>query len=176
MGNIMGVAFGGLRPDLAWRLILGSTVVAPVIVMTQVYFCPESPRWLIQHNKCRKALHEFRRLRPTDVQAARDVYYTYVGVELERKINKGKNLFTQFYELFSVPRNARATWATWIVMFGQQFCGSVHIHKRRRTSELFADRATQCQHHCVLQHNYLRGQRLRSDACSTCIYGHGYVY
>lgn len=28
----MGVAFGGLRPDLAWRLILGSTVVLPVLV------------------------------------------------------------------------------------------------------------------------------------------------
>src|ERR1700761_1703731 len=30
LGNIMGVAFGGLRPDLAWRLILGSTVVLPI--------------------------------------------------------------------------------------------------------------------------------------------------
>jgi MFS family permease len=62
-------------------------------------------------------------LRFTDLQAARDTYYTYVGVELERKANKGKNLFTQFVELFTVPRNRRATWATWIVMFGQQFCG-----------------------------------------------------
>lgn len=45
LGNIIGVAFGGLRPDLAWRLILGSTVVLPLIVCAQVYFCPESPRW-----------------------------------------------------------------------------------------------------------------------------------
>jgi hypothetical protein len=42
---------------------------------------------------------------------------------LERKINKGKNFFTMFYELFSVPRNRRATLASWIVMFMQQFCG-----------------------------------------------------
>ncbi|KAH7275685.1 hypothetical protein MRS44_006120 [Fusarium solani] len=126
LGNIMGVAFGpstGIDPNLGWRLMLGSTVVLPLIVCAQVYYCPESPRWYIQHNKISKAFRSFQRLRYTNVQAARDTYYTYVGVELEREANKGKNLFTQFIELFTVPRNRRATLATWIVMFGQQFCG-----------------------------------------------------
>lgn len=47
LGNIMGVAFGpstGIEPNLGWRLMLGSTVVLPLIVCAQVYFCPESPR------------------------------------------------------------------------------------------------------------------------------------
>lgn len=123
LGNIMGVAFGGLAPDLAWRLILGSTVVLPLIVCAQVYFCPESPRWYIQKRRTKNAYESFCRLRHTELQAARDTYYTYVGVELERKANEGKNLFTMFWDLFAVPRNARATLATWIVMFGQQFCG-----------------------------------------------------
>ncbi|PNP48860.1 hypothetical protein TGAM01_v209735 [Trichoderma gamsii] len=126
LGNIMGVAFGpstGIKPSLGWRLMLGSTVVLPLIVCVQVYFCPESPRWYIQHNKVKKAFRSFQRLRHSNVQAARDTYYTYVGVELEREVNRGKNLFTQFAELFTVPRNRRATWATWILMFGQQFCG-----------------------------------------------------
>lgn len=123
LGNIMGVAFMGLSRDLSWRLMLGSTVVLPIIVCAQVYFCPESPRWLIQHGKIDKAFTSFRIFRPTDLQAARDLYYAYVQVELERKVNKGKNFFTMFWELFSVPRNARATLASWIVMFMQQFCG-----------------------------------------------------
>ncbi|KAK4942861.1 hypothetical protein LTR10_017437 [Elasticomyces elasticus] len=123
LGNIMGVAFGGLAPDLGWRLMLGSTVVLPIIVCVQVYFCPESPRWYIQHNHPEKAFRSFQRLRHCDLQAARDTYYTYVGVELERQALKGKNLFTQFVELFTIPRNRRAAWASWIVMFGQQFCG-----------------------------------------------------
>ena len=49
LGNIMGVAFGpstGIDPSLGWRLMLGSTVVLPVIVCAQVYFCPESPRYV----------------------------------------------------------------------------------------------------------------------------------
>ncbi|KIW90272.1 uncharacterized protein Z519_08916 [Cladophialophora bantiana CBS 173.52] len=123
LGNIMGVAFGGLAPDLGWRLMLGSTVVLPLIVCAQVYYCPESPRWYIQGNRPEKAFQSFQRLRFTDLQAARDTYYTYIGVELERKAHKGKNLVTQFIELFTVPRNRRATLASWIVMFGQQFCG-----------------------------------------------------
>ncbi|OAQ67318.1 sugar porter (SP) family MFS transporter [Pochonia chlamydosporia 170] len=126
LGNIMGVAFGpstGISEDLGWRLMLGSTVVLPLIVCAQVYFCPESPRWYIKHGKVEKAFRSFQRLRFSNVQAARDTYYTYVGVELEREANKGKNLFTQFVELFTVPRNRRATLASWIVMFGQQFCG-----------------------------------------------------
>ncbi|KAI1981664.1 hypothetical protein LOZ55_000686 [Ophidiomyces ophidiicola] len=123
LGNIIGVAFGGLEPDLAWRLMLGSTVVLPTIVCAQVYFCPESPRWLIEHNKIEKAFKSFCALRPTQLQAARDLYYAYVGVELERKVNRGKNFFSMLVELFTVPRNARATVASTIVMWLQQFCG-----------------------------------------------------
>lgn len=119
----MGVAFGGLGDDLSWRLMLGSTVVLPIIVCGQVYFCPESPRWLIEHGKIEQAFRSFRTLRPTDIQAARDLYYAYVGVQLEAKINHGKNFFTMFLELFTVPRNRRAALASWIVMFMQQFCG-----------------------------------------------------
>ncbi|KAJ9207367.1 hypothetical protein DTO164E3_641 [Paecilomyces variotii] len=123
LGNIMGVAFMSLSDDLSWRLMLGSTVVLPIIVCAQVYFCPESPRWLIEHGKINKAFQSFRVLRNSDIEAARDLYYAYVGVELEKKVNKGKNFFTMFIELFTVPRNARATLASWIVMFMQQFCG-----------------------------------------------------
>ncbi|KAJ6131556.1 hypothetical protein N7523_001262 [Penicillium sp. IBT 18751x] len=123
LGNIMGVAFMNVGNDLNWRLMLGSTVVLPVIVCTQVYICPESPRWLIQQDKIEKAYESFKVLRSTDIEAARDLYYAYVAVQLERKINKGKNFFTMFLELFTIPRNRRATLATWIVMFMQQFCG-----------------------------------------------------
>jgi sugar porter (SP) family MFS transporter len=123
LGNIMGVAFMGLSDNLSWRLMLGSTVVLPLLVCAQVFFCPESPRWLIQQNKVQKAFRSFQTLRQTDLQAARDLYYAYVNVELERKINKGKNFFTMLLELFTIPRNRRAALASWIVMFMQQFCG-----------------------------------------------------
>ena len=121
LGNIMGVAFLGVGNDLNWRLMLGSTVVLPVIVCVQVYFCPESPRWLIKKNRIDKAFQAFRRIRTSELQAARDLYYCYVNVEIERKVSHGRNLVK---EMFTVGRNRRAAWASWIVMFIQQFCVS----------------------------------------------------
>ncbi|KAI2787092.1 hypothetical protein POX_f07450 [Penicillium oxalicum] len=123
LGNIMGVAFYSLGPDVGWRVMLGSSFVPPVFVMVQVFFCPESPRWLVENHKVDKAYRSFRRIRNTELEACRDLFYTYVGVEIERKVNRGKNFFTKLAELFTVPRNRRATMATWMIMFGQQFCG-----------------------------------------------------
>ena len=120
LGNIMGVAFLHLGHDLNWRFMLGSTVVLPLIVCCQVYLCPESPRWLIKKNRIDKAYEAFIRLRPSEIQAARDLYYAFVNVEIERKASAGRNMVL---ELFTVPRNRRAAWAAWIVMFMQQFCG-----------------------------------------------------
>ncbi|KAL8741980.1 MAG: hypothetical protein Q9190_005473 [Brigantiaea leucoxantha] len=120
LGNIMGVAFLHVGNDLNWRLMLGSTVVLPIIVCAQVYYCPESPRWLIKKNRVSKAYEAFLRLRPSEVQAARDLYYAYVNVEIERRISHGRNLLVEF---FTVGRNRRAAVASWIVMFMQQFCG-----------------------------------------------------
>ncbi|KAI9734298.1 MAG: hypothetical protein M1834_002402 [Cirrosporium novae-zelandiae] len=120
LGNIMGVAFMNVGNDLNWRLMLGSTVVLPLIVCAQVYYCPESPRWLVKKGRVRKAFESFRVLRPSNIQAARDLYYCYVNVEIEKKVSSGRSLVL---ELFTIPRNRRATLASWIVMFMQQFCG-----------------------------------------------------
>lgn len=96
LGNIMGIAFFSLPPDVGWRFMLGSSCVPPIFVMAQVYFCPESPRWLITNHKIPKAFRAFRRIRNTELEACRDLFYTYVGVEIERRVNKGKNFFTKF--------------------------------------------------------------------------------
>ena len=120
LGYIVDAALLGVRNDLNWRLMLGSTVIAPIIVCSQVYFCPESPRWYLKKGKVQKAYGSFLRLRPTKLQAARDLYYVYTCLEVENAIKRGKNLIM---ELFTVPRNRRAALASWIVMFMQQFCG-----------------------------------------------------
>lgn len=50
LGDIVSVAFGGIEDNLAWRLMLGSTVVAPIIVCAMIYAAPESPRWVSTDN------------------------------------------------------------------------------------------------------------------------------
>ncbi|KAL0570367.1 hypothetical protein V5O48_011598 [Marasmius crinis-equi] len=52
----------------AWRLPLVLQVVPPVIVMICVWFCPESPRWLVQKGKLDKAKEILIKYHGTDGQ------------------------------------------------------------------------------------------------------------
>ncbi|KAI0037114.1 hypothetical protein K488DRAFT_81345 [Vararia minispora EC-137] len=125
LGYVMDLAFYRVpdRPHikgLNWRLMLGSAGVPAFFLMIQVFFCPESPRWLVSKGRYPQAYESLSRLRKHPIQAARDLYYIHVFVEAEKEIDTGHN---RFFELFTVPRNRRATVASLIVMFMQQFCG-----------------------------------------------------
>ncbi|RPD58597.1 hypothetical protein L226DRAFT_466400 [Lentinus tigrinus ALCF2SS1-7] len=125
-GYVMNFAFrnvpdpAGIR-GLNWRLMLGSAGVPALILIAQVYFCPESPRWYMMKGRYPDAFRSLRRLRHTELQAARDLYYIHVLLEAEREASRKTP--NKFLELFVVPRNRRATLASAIVMFMQQFCG-----------------------------------------------------
>ncbi|KAB8342805.1 hypothetical protein FH972_022403 [Carpinus fangiana] len=124
LGFIVSVAFYGVSAPniefLNWRLMLGSTSIPPLIVCCLVYLVPESPRWYMTKNKYPKAYDALCRFRPSKLQAARDVYYIHKALEVENEMKEGRNTFK---ELFTVPRNRRATQSSWFVMFMQQFCG-----------------------------------------------------
>ncbi|BGP11564.1 hypothetical protein JCM10049v2_007473 [Rhodotorula toruloides] len=128
---------------LNWRLMLGSACLPAFAVMaqaslsllpsvarsahhfvlfgcTQVFFCPESPRWLIGRGRYRDAYHSLCRLRYSKLQAARDLFMINALLEEEANMPSGK---AALLELFAVGRNRRAALASGIVMFMQQFCG-----------------------------------------------------
>ncbi|KAK6332870.1 hypothetical protein TWF696_002891 [Orbilia brochopaga] len=120
LGNLMSVAFYSLPEDVGWRIMLGSTVVAPIIVCAQVYFCPESPRWYLKRHDVQKAYKSLLRLRNHRIQAARDVFYMHYAIRVEEESQQGRNLLLDFIK---VPRVTRACLASTITMFMQQFCG-----------------------------------------------------
>ncbi|KAG8686806.1 hypothetical protein FRC11_008342 [Ceratobasidium sp. 423] len=106
---------------LNWRLMLGSAGVPAIAVMAQVYFCPESPRWLMDKGRYPQAFESLCRLRKTKIMAARDLYYIHTLLVAEEQVKpSGK---WRVLELFTVPRNRRASLASFVVMFMQQFCG-----------------------------------------------------
>jgi sugar porter (SP) family MFS transporter len=123
IGFVVSVAFSNVTifgEDTQWRWMLASTSVPPLLVMLQVYFCPESPRWYMEKGRYTKAFESTCRLRHTKLQAARDMYYAYKLLEVERAQREGRNLLKEF---FTVRRNYRAAQSSWFVMFMQQFCG-----------------------------------------------------
>ncbi|KAG8727634.1 hypothetical protein FRC11_012772 [Ceratobasidium sp. 423] len=106
---------------LNWRLMLGSAGVPAIAVMAQVYFCPESPRWLMGKGRYPQAFESLCRLRKTKLMAARDLYYIHTLLVAEEEVKSSEKW--RILELFTVPRNRRASLASFIVMFMQQFCG-----------------------------------------------------
>lgn len=51
-----------------------------------IYFCPESPRWYMKKGRMQDAWKSMRKIRHTELQAARDLYYAYVQFMEESKV------------------------------------------------------------------------------------------
>lgn len=113
-----------------WRFQFASAFVPAVPLLIGIYFCPESPRWLMKKRRVSQAYKSLLRLRNSPLQAARDCYYIHAQLVYEDQLleesglAKTNNMFTRMVEIFTVPRLRRATQASGIVMLAQQMCGS----------------------------------------------------
>jgi len=109
--------------SIAWRLQLGSAFIPALVLVLGVWFCPESPRWLMKHGKYDKAFQSFLRIRAHPIIAARDYYYSYVIYQQEREVAGGGSYFTRMRDIFTIPRIRRANYGASTVMIAQQMCG-----------------------------------------------------
>ncbi|TDZ27503.1 Arabinose-proton symporter [Colletotrichum trifolii] len=122
LGLVVSVAFRNtdfLGENTQWRWMLASTCVPPGVVMVQVYFCPESPRWYMEKGKYQQAYASVCRLRLHTIQATRDLYYAHKLLQIETEARSGHD----WKEFFTVRRNRRAATSSFLCMFMQQFCG-----------------------------------------------------
>lgn len=81
----------------------------------------ESPRWLLKKHRYVDAYGSFVRLRSSEIQAARDMYYAHRQIVAEQEAFGGTTFLRRAYELFAVPRLRRATLAGSVVMTAQQY-------------------------------------------------------
>lgn len=109
--------------DIAWRLELGSAFIPAFVLMCGIWFCPESPRWLMKHGRYAEGFHSMDRLRAHPIIAARDYYYSFVIYEEELKEARGAGYFARLWDCFAVPRIRRANYGASTVMIAQQMCG-----------------------------------------------------
>ncbi|KAI7231277.1 MFS transporter [Hortaea werneckii] len=108
---------------IAWRLQIGSAFIPAVPLTLGIYFCPESPRWLMKKNRYQKAYRSLLKLRHHPIQAARDLYYIHCQLQIEASIVGKSNYVSRFTQLFTIPHVRRATMASFVVMIAQQMCG-----------------------------------------------------
>jgi len=110
-------------PKIAWRLELGSAFIPSLILVIGVYFCPESPRWLMKHGKIAKGFRSMNKLRAHPIIAARDYYYSFIIYEEEKLTAAGAGYFRRMWDCFAIPRIRRSNYGASTVMIAQQMCG-----------------------------------------------------
>jgi len=109
--------------DIAWRLQLGSAFIPSFVLAIGIFFCPESPRWLMKHGKIAQGFKSMDKLRAHKIIAARDFYYSYVIYLEELKLAGGQGYFARLFDCFRVPRIRRGNYGASTVMIAQQMCG-----------------------------------------------------
>ncbi|KAG9242174.1 putative sugar transporter [Calycina marina] len=148
----LGIALGNAANLILrkyWRWQTASGFVPAVILLTLVFMCSESPRWLIKQGNYRKAFEVLVRLRRHELLAARDLYYIHAQIQVEASLfSKRADVETQLHEwgtdanhdmyqeefkktsapqrvlqLFTINRNRRAALASFVVMAAQQMSG-----------------------------------------------------
>lgn len=106
-----------------WRLMLGAPFLPAVPLLVMIYFCPESPRWLMKKGRYVAAWKSMVQLRNHPIQCARDMYAIHAQLSLESQVLSKNNYATRFTQLFTIPRVRRANLAAFTVMIAQQMCG-----------------------------------------------------
>lgn len=77
-------------PAVGWRLCLSLQVISPLLLLIGSPWLPESPRWLIAHNREREGLEVLARLHvtkhdTTDLLAKEEYYQIRKQIELENQ-------------------------------------------------------------------------------------------
>jgi hypothetical protein len=127
-------------PNIAWRLQLGSAFIPAVPLVVGIYFCPESPKWLMkkgryvgEHDDAGLAkastdvvgyyidsFNSYVKLRKHPIIAARDLYYSHILFLEEKASAAGSTYFSRIQDCLTVPRIRRSTLAACTVMIAQQ--------------------------------------------------------
>ncbi|KAJ4339134.1 hypothetical protein N0V95_007886 [Ascochyta clinopodiicola] len=108
---------------ISWRLQLGSAFIPSFVLMAGIFFCPESPRWLMKHGRHAEGFKSMIQLRAHNIIAARDFYYSNVIYAEELRVAGDSTYFTRLRDCFTVPRIRRANYGASTVMLAQQMCG-----------------------------------------------------
>ena len=86
----------GIQGNKAWRIPLGLFYIAPTIILSLIWFVPESPRWLLTKNRVEEAradLHKLREGAFTSEEIEEQFQQLQYALEVEQKQGTFKEIF-----------------------------------------------------------------------------------
>lgn len=94
------------RSSYAWRIPVLLQGAIPLFVGTVIFFCPESPRWLIHNNRSDEALAFFTKYHGNGDHRSPLVTLQYREIVEDHGVNNGQNRWWDLGDLVST-RQAR---------------------------------------------------------------------
>ncbi|PQE24887.1 general alpha-glucoside permease protein [Rutstroemia sp. NJR-2017a WRK4] len=103
IGNIIDNFTVSLSGRKSYIIPLGVILIMPGIIAIGLLFIPESPRWLLQTNKPKKAQAALKRLRPHQEAIDEELAYMAVGINTEAEFSRN----ARFVDLWRDPIERR---------------------------------------------------------------------
>lgn len=105
--NAICYGTGHLSDNRAWRIPIGCFFIVPTIIASLILLVPESPRWLLKHNRLEEARTNLHRLRAgafSDEEI--ETEFQELLLVLEREQERGKGRFRHLFDKHNLKRTA----------------------------------------------------------------------
>lgn len=126
-GSILAYAFNAAfyRVPHGWRYMVGLGGIPSILLGVLLFWCPESPRQLLFHDRKEACLSVIRKMYPkaSESQILAMIASIQEGVNESRALNEEMSLRKSAISLVRVPSSRRAAIVACGLMATQQFCG-----------------------------------------------------
>ena len=105
--------------DWDWKMVVIFQLLMPILILCQVFFIPETPRWYVQHGaQFEKARKSLQRVRETDQEVEDELLAVREAIEFEKEAISGS------YSALWKDRSVRKRlYLAFIINAGQQITG-----------------------------------------------------
>lgn len=127
LGEVFGYVVAAIFVNVksgSWRYMLGSSLIFSTIMLSGMFFMPESPRYLMHKGRTLEAFNVWKRIRGTELQENREEFFVMkhsVINELESKDTRSGGF--AWLDFITVPRARRSIVYANIMIFLGQFTG-----------------------------------------------------
>jgi MFS family permease len=101
-----------------WKMVVIFQILMPLVILSQVFFIPESPRWYVQHGKIEQARLALAKVRDTDQEVEDELLQIREALEFEKEaISSG------YSALWKDKSIRKRMYLAMIINAGQQITG-----------------------------------------------------
>lgn len=101
-----------------WRMVVIWQLLMPILIVAQLPFIPETPRWYIKHDKVENARASLRRVRDSEQEIENEVLMIREALEFEKEA-----ISSNYSALWKDKSVRRRLWIAFVLNAGQQITG-----------------------------------------------------